>query len=45
MYGWLWGRLPGGTAAKAAVMLLLAVAVFSVLWFWLFPWIYTTFPV
>lgn len=45
MYGWLWRHLPGGLAAKATVMLLLAFAAFAVLWLWLFPWVYTTFPV
>ena len=45
MYGWLWRRLPGGTRAKAAAMLLLALGAFAVLWLWLFPWVYTTFPV
>ena len=45
MYEWLWRQLPGGTAAKAAVTLLLALAALTALWFWLFPWVYTTFPV
>jgi hypothetical protein len=45
MYGWLWRRLPGGAGTKALVMLLLAFAAFAAAWLWLFPWVYTTFPV
>lgn len=37
MYGWLWHRLPGSTAARAAAMAAMALAVTAALWFLVFP--------
>jgi hypothetical protein len=45
MYGWLWYRLPGQTAARAAAMALIAAAVLALLWFYVFPWAAVTLPV
>lgn len=44
MYAWLWRRLPGGTAGKAAGMITLALAVTALLWFAVFPWITPRLP-
>ena len=44
MYGWIWRHLPGGTAAKAIVSLLLAVAVCALLLFVVFPWVEPQLP-
>ena len=38
MYAWIWRRLPGGTRSKAALALLLALAVTALLLFVVFPW-------
>jgi hypothetical protein len=38
MYGWIWRRLPGGTASKAAIALVLVLAVVALLLFVVFPW-------
>jgi hypothetical protein len=45
MYAWLWHRLPGQAAAKAAAMALIAVAAVALLWFFVFPWAALTLPV
>ena len=37
MYAALWRRLPGGRAAKALQLLLLAVLAVAVLFVWVFP--------
>jgi hypothetical protein len=37
VYGWLWRRLPGNAAVRAAIMLVLFVAVVYVLFQWVFP--------
>jgi hypothetical protein len=37
VYTWIWRHLPGGTAAKAAQALLLALAVAALLLFVVFP--------
>lgn len=39
MYGPLWRRLPGTTAVKAVIALLLAVLVAGLLWYVVFPWL------
>jgi hypothetical protein len=44
MYAWLWHRLPGGTATRAAAMTVLALAVAAALWFWAFPWAASHLP-
>jgi hypothetical protein len=38
MYGWIWQRLPGGTAARAVQVVVLLVAVGLVLWYLVYPW-------
>jgi hypothetical protein len=38
MYGWFWRHLPGGTVSKAALSLVLALAVVALLFFVVFPW-------
>jgi hypothetical protein len=45
MYGWLWQRLPGGTAARAGAMTVLALAVAAALWFAVFPWAASHLPI
>lgn len=45
MYGWLWGKLPGPTAAKAVWMTLIILAVVAVLWFVVFPWAQLHLPI
>ena len=37
MYRWIWHHLPGGTATRAALSLLLALAVCALLLFVVFP--------
>jgi hypothetical protein len=39
MYGWLWRKLPGPTAAKAVEALVLALAIVALLMFVVFPWL------
>jgi hypothetical protein len=38
MYGFIWRHLPGGTASKALVSLLLIAVVCALLLFVVFPW-------
>jgi hypothetical protein len=38
MYGWIWQRLPGGTAARTAQVVVLLVAVGLALWYLVYPW-------
>jgi hypothetical protein len=38
MYGWIWRHLPGGTATRAVLALVLALAVCALLLFVVFPW-------
>jgi len=44
MYQWLWHRLPGGTASKAACAAILAIAAVALLWFVIFPWVTPQVP-
>lgn len=44
MYGWLWRTVPGGVAAKLAVMLVLLTAVLAVLFFVAFPYVEAHLP-
>jgi hypothetical protein len=44
VYLWLWHHLPGGTAAKAGAVTILALAVAALLWCYLFPWAASTLP-
>ena len=38
MYAWIWRHLPGGTATRAVVALVLVLAVCALLLFVVFPW-------
>jgi hypothetical protein len=38
MYGWIWQRLPGSTAVRTGLSLLMFLAVVAVLFQWVFPW-------
>jgi hypothetical protein len=37
MYGWLWRHLPGPTAVRVLLVVLLVVAVFAACFAWLYP--------
>jgi hypothetical protein len=37
VYGWIWRHLPGGVASRAALALLLVLAVCALLLFVVFP--------
>jgi hypothetical protein len=45
MYTWLWKRLPGGTAVRAAAAMMLALVAVAVLWFAVFPWAASHLPI
>jgi hypothetical protein len=38
MYAWIWRHLPGGTATRAVLSLLLVLALCALLLFVVFPW-------
>lgn len=38
MYGWIWRHLPGNVWVRAAVSVVLALAVVFVLFQYVFPW-------
>lgn len=44
MYGWIWRRLPGGTALRLLQALLLVALVSALLLFVAFPWIEPRLP-
>jgi hypothetical protein len=44
VYTWIWRHLPGGTAGKALLSLLLALVVSALLLFIVFPWIEPMLP-
>jgi len=44
MYGWLWRHLPGGTASRSLISLLLVVAACALLLFVVFPWVEPHLP-
>ena len=44
MYGWLWRHLPGPTAVRVVIALLLFVALVAVLFLWVFPWVEPRLP-
>lgn len=44
MYGWIWRHLPGGTASRALLSLVLVVAVAALLLFVVFPWVEPRLP-
>lgn len=38
MYATIWSALPGPTAVRALISVLLVLAVVAVLFLWVFPW-------
>jgi len=44
MYAWIWRHLPGGTASRAGLALLLVLAVCALLLFVVFPWVEPRLP-
>jgi hypothetical protein len=44
VYGFIWRHLPGPTAAKAVVALVLVLAVVALLLFVVFPWVEPRLP-
>ncbi|MGI5156858.1 hypothetical protein [Microbispora sp. CA-102843] len=44
MYRFLWRRLPGGTALRLAVVLLLTGVTVAALWYVVFPWLAPRVP-
>lgn len=44
MYSWIWSKLPGPTAVKLLIALVVFVAIVAVLFQWVFPWVDTVLP-
>jgi len=44
VYGWIWRHLPGSTATRAALALVLVLAVVALLLFVVFPWVEPRLP-
>jgi hypothetical protein len=44
VYRWIWRHLPGGTASRATLALLLATTVCALLLFVVFPWVEPRLP-
>jgi hypothetical protein len=44
MYSWIWRHLPGGVTSKAAIALVLVLAVCALLLFVVFPWVEPRLP-
>ncbi len=44
MYGWIWRHLPGGTASRTLLSLVLVAAVAALLLFVVFPWVEPRLP-
>jgi hypothetical protein len=44
VYGWIWRHLPGGTASRTALALVLVLAVVALLLFVVFPWVEPRLP-
>ena len=44
MYSWIWRHLPGGTTSRAALSLLLVLAICALLLFVVFPWVEPRLP-
>ena len=44
MYSWIWRHLPGGTASRTVLALLLLTAVVAALLFVVFPWVEPRLP-
>jgi hypothetical protein len=45
VYGWIWDHLPGPTAARLVLVVLLVAALIVVCFAWVFPWVATKLPV
>ncbi len=45
MYAWVWERLPGPTAARAVIAVLLIALVVVGCLAWVFPWVAARLPV
>jgi uncharacterized membrane protein YadS len=39
MYGWIWRHIPGPTAARIAIAVVLILGVVALLLFVVFPWL------
>lgn len=44
MYGWIWRRLPGPTAVRVALAVVLGLGVVALLLFVVFPWLEPLLP-
>lgn len=44
MYSWVWRHLPGPTAVRVVIALLIFVAFVAVLFLWVFPWMEPRLP-
>jgi hypothetical protein len=44
MYSWIWRHLPGGTTSRAALSLLMVLAICALLLFVVFPWVEPLLP-
>jgi hypothetical protein len=44
MYGWIWRHLPGGTASRALISVVLVLGVCALLLFVVFPWVEPHLP-
>jgi hypothetical protein len=44
MYGWIWRNLPGPTAVRVALAVILALGVAALLLFVVFPWLEPLLP-
>jgi hypothetical protein len=44
VYGWIWRHLPGPTASKTVLALVLVLAVVALLLFVVFPWVEPRLP-
>jgi hypothetical protein len=44
VYAWIWHRLPGGTGSRAALAVVLVLAVVALLLFVVFPWVEPRLP-
>jgi hypothetical protein len=45
MYGWAWRHLPGGVAARIALLVLLLVLAGLLLWLAAYPWASVHLPI
>jgi phage shock protein PspC (stress-responsive transcriptional regulator) len=44
VYGWLWRHLPGPTAVRLLIVVVLLAAVVAVLFAYVFPWLQPRLP-